>query len=167
MAWTDGCIYCCITSGKMKCSIIYFTVYSRKMLRLYGPNLHFAGEPLDSIWSLRVWQSPSSTDPTVKPVMFRVREVNREQHVMTSTFLGWVAYQLSSHWLSALTQSPETPGNLLSKSADLNNITITKSTTSCVLNTLHNCSSWAISVSECWYKSTNNLSTTQSKQLGS
>lgn len=63
--------------------------------------------------------------------MFRVREVNREQHIMTSTFLGWVAYQLSSHWLSALTYSPETPGNLLSEGEGPNNMTITKYSTSC------------------------------------
>lgn len=49
----------------------------------------------------RVWQRPSSADPTIKLVMFRVREVNRELHVMTSTFLDWVAYQLSSHGLPA------------------------------------------------------------------
>lgn len=64
------------------------------------PNLHFSGKLLGCIWSLkRHSQRPSSANPTIKPVMFRVREVNREQHVMTSTFLGWVAYQLSSHRL--------------------------------------------------------------------
>ncbi len=122
------------------------------MLRLYAPNLHFAGELVDSIWSLRVWQRPSSADPTIKPVMFRVREVNRVRRIMTSTFLGWVAYQLSSHRLSALTRSPETPGNLLSEVEGLNNITFTKSCMSCVLNTVHYYSSGcfgAISVSEC------------------
>lgn len=93
------------------------------MLRLYASNLHVAGEPLDSIWPLRVLQRPCSGDPTIKPLMLRVKEVKREQHVMTSTFLDWVAFQLSSHQLSSLTHSPETPGNLLSKGEGPNNTT--------------------------------------------
>lgn len=83
------------------------------MLRFHPPNLHFAGEPLDSIWPLRVWQRLSSRVPTIKPVMLGVRGVNREQHVMTGAFLDWVAFQLSGQRSSALTHSPKTPGALL------------------------------------------------------
>lgn len=83
------------------------------MLRFHPPNLHFAGEPLDSIWPLRVWQRLSSRVPTIKPVMLGVRGVNREQHVMTGAFLDWVAFQLSGQRSSALTHSTKTPAGLL------------------------------------------------------
>lgn len=138
------------------------TVQGSKMLRLYPPSLHFAGEPVDSSRSLRVWQRPSSADPTIKPVMFRVREVNREQRVMTSTFLGWVAYQLSSHRLSVCAD-PRTQKHLETfrlRGEGLNNITVTKSCTSCVLNSIHVQVHGRISVSQSCYKFTNNLSIT-------
>lgn len=41
-------------------------------------------------------------------------EVNREQPIMTGTFLGWVEYQAESHWQTSPTHWPPTPGPPLS-----------------------------------------------------
>lgn len=95
-----------------------------------------------------VWQRPTSGHATINPVMLRVREVKHKQHVMTSTFLDWVAFQLSSHQSSPLTHRAETPGNLLFEGGGRSNTTHS-------WHVKHHPFLKFISESESWYKFTN------------